>query len=84
MRHHITTRNNSSSVITKTIRFLCGLTVLTLAACNLFIEDDEEWKADVPVHTGYGYDEPVTENGEFYDLKYQFNSNVNILSDDAI
>lgn len=84
MRHHITTRNNSSSVITKTIRFLCGLTVLTLAACNLFIEDDEEWKADVPVHTGYGYDEPVTENGEFYDLKYQFNSNVNILSDDAM
>lgn len=43
-----------------------------------------EWKENIPVHTGYGYDEPVTENGDFYDLTYQFNSNVNILSDEAM
>ena len=84
MRQHHIKHQMASHIIQLFVKVCCLVVVLTLAACNLFIEDDLEWKENIPVHTGYGYDEPVTENGEFYDLTYQFNSNVNILSDDAI
>ena len=84
MRHHTTTQKKTSQVLKTIVMALCGLALLSLAACNLFIEDEQDWKEEIPVHTGYGYDEPVTENGEFYDLTYQFNSNVNVLSEDAM
>lgn len=60
------------------------ITMLLLSSCNLFIEDEiEEELKGVPVHTGYGYDSEVQEDGEFYTLKYQLKSNVNKLSAEA-
>lgn len=84
MRHLNINHQKISRIFQLFAKIGCAAAVLTFVACNLFIEDELDWREDIPVHTGYGYDEPVTENGEFYDLTYQLNSNVNILSDNAL
>ena len=58
--------------------FLFTATLL-LTSCTLFLEDYYN-KNDVPKHTGVGYDAPVTESTDDYDLTYQFNSNVRQLT----
>jgi len=78
MTYHYFFQNNNT--VTKLVRIALFIVLpLMAASCNLFIEDElDEGKesSDVPVHTGYGYDEPVRETNEYYDITYQFNSNV--------
>lgn len=50
---------------------------MLVASCNLFIDDEvEDEYAELPKHTGYGYDEPVVSKGDYYDVTYQYNSYV--------
>lgn len=56
---------------------------LSMASCNLFIDDDtvdENGFENVPVHTGEGYDEPVTIQEGDATITYQFKKNVRILT----
>ena len=58
--------------------------VLLLASCNLFIDEedviDENGFANVPIHSGMGYDHPITINDAGCTITYQYNSNVRLLS----
>lgn len=61
------------------------LTVLLLASCNLFIDDDyvnEEGFKNVPVHEGNGYDAPVTVHQGNLEVTYQLKKDVRMLSKD--
>ena len=56
---------------------------VAMASCNLFIDDDtvdENGFENVPVHTGEGYDEPVTIQEGDATITYQFKKNVRILT----
>ena len=63
----------------------CGLAMMLLVSCNLFIDDEFAIDAgnwEVPVHTGYGYDEPVTINDDGCVVTYQFNSDVRVVEEE--
>ena len=56
---------------------------LSMASCNLFIDEDtvdENGFKNVPVHTGEGYDEPVTIQEGDATITYQFKKNVRVLT----
>lgn len=58
------------------------ITVMLLASCNLFIDDDvvnEEGFKNVPEHTGEAYDAPVTTKQEGLDVTYQYKKDVRVL-----
>lgn len=55
---------------------------LAVASCNLFIDEDtvdEKGFKNVPVHTGEGYDEPVTVQDGEATITYQYKKNVRVL-----
>ncbi|MBQ8467846.1 MAG: hypothetical protein IJ546_09170 [Prevotella sp.] len=59
-----------------------ALASLSMASCNLFIDDDtvnEMGFENVPVHTGEGYDEPVTVQDGEATITYQYKKNVRVL-----
>ena len=60
-----------------------GATLL-LNSCNLFIDEedviDENGFANVPIHSGMGYDHPITINDAGCTITYQYKSNVRQLS----
>ncbi len=71
----------------KTLSFLYYIVIAaTLASCNLFIDDDlgdapdgeEHWE-NVPVHSGEGYDAPVTITQAGCEVTYQFRDCVRVL-----
>ena len=54
-----------------------GLAVMLLVSCNLFIDDEfDDYSREVPVHTGVGYDEPISIHENGCDMTYQLNSDV--------
>lgn len=56
---------------------------VAMASCNLFIDEDtvnEMGFENVPVHSGEGYDEPVTIQEGDATITYQFKKNVRILT----
>lgn len=58
------------------------MAAMTMVSCNLFIEEEDdglEFK-NVPVHTGEGYDKPVTTTQSGCEIVYQYNSEVRVLS----
>jgi len=66
-------------------KLLFGLMVIvTMGSCNLFIDEeptiDENGFRDVPVHTGEGFDEPVTVQDGGCEVTYQYKSNVHVLT----
>jgi hypothetical protein len=63
--------------------FSTAAVTVMLASCNLFIDDELDENSEfknVPVHTGVGYDEPVTTNEGGCEVTYQYNSDVRVLS----
>ena len=55
---------------------------VAMASCNLFIDEDtvnEMGFENVPVHTGEGYDEPVTVQDGEATITYQYKKNVRVL-----
>lgn len=62
----------------------CLLVSITLVSCNLFIDDEYESlemdDVQVPVHTGEGYDKPVTVIDKGCTVTYQYKSNVRVVS----
>lgn len=65
---------------------LCSLVIMTLLSCNLFIDDeilsDNDFR-EVPVHTGEGYDAPITVYQSGCEITYQYKSNVRVLTQDV-
>ncbi len=57
---------------------------ITLSSCDLFINEEPEVDdygfTDVPVHTGEGYDKPVTAKERDCEVTYQLQSNVRQLT----
>ena len=79
-------RRKSISFLTIVSGVFILMQALLLASCNLFIEDELDEGLDttnVPVHTGWGYDEPVDVSNEYCKMVFQYNSNVNVLSEEA-
>lgn len=78
--------NIATHVLNTASRVLFFSGIILFASCNLFIEDelneDDEF-ANLPVHTGYAYENIVHEETEYYDISYQLNTNVNIVRDEA-
>ena len=70
------------------ISLLALLASLTLASCNLFIEDEEDDLSrgidlnKKTVYTGDGWSEPVTEVGDCYNITYQYQDNVKLLTEE--
>ncbi len=64
------------------------LMVFLLSSCNLFIEEEEELLNDgtvaVPIHTGTGYDEAITEDIDGCEVTYQFNRDVRIITEEDL
>lgn len=55
----------------------------SLASCNLFIEEEDDGQEfkNVPVHTGEGYDAPVTYSDDKIEVTYQFKEGVRYLTE---
>ena len=79
-------RRKNISFLTIASGVIIMIQALLLASCNLFIEDEQDEgfvPTNVPVHTGWGYDEPVDVSNDYCKMVFQYNSNVNVLSDEA-
>lgn len=70
------------------ISLLALLTSLMLTSCNLFIEDEEDDLSrgldlyEKTVYTGEGWSEPATEVGDGYEITYQYQDNVKLLTEE--
>ena len=59
--------------------FLVTITVILFTSCTLFIDDDLVGR-DLPKYQGNGYDAPVHEVGENYDVTYQYQPSTKVLT----
>ena len=66
----------------KLLHSFSGFLIMLLVSCNVFVDDDlvvDNTKWVVPVHTGVGYDEPVTIHEGGCEMTYQLNSDVRVV-----
>ena len=71
---------------TKVFWFVSIIILLLPTACTLFIDEENGFtnkkREDLPIYTGEGYDEPVTNKNEFGEVTYQFKETTRTLFED--
>ncbi len=62
--------------------FIMSFSMMMFSSCTLFIDDDLVGVDNLPKYEGNGYDAPVHETGEYYDVTYQYQPSTKTLHTD--